>query len=314
MIRREIDKEGNKASDHVERSAFFCTGTYYGSMRDIGAYALIIQANELASWGIYAASAEAQITIPADMDKSRINSIRNHLKRAVKRLSEEGFLIEELKIQGGIQTAVKVPAVRVTAAGSERTKRLQNACLTARAGQDILLAGWIGIEGTLRIVGERERELRERFTPSFIRQIKAYDDEIAGFRKIAAAEEAGISFIRQITEGGILAALWRLSQETGLGMELDMKKFAVRQETIEVCEYFRLNPYQLTSGGSFLMLAEHGGAAAEALWRKGIAAAVIGRLDGGNDKVIRNGEDMRYIDRPAPDELMKVFDRPADVI
>ena len=156
--------------------------------------------------------------------------------------------------------------------------------------------------------------MRERFTPSFIRQIKAYDDEIAGFRKIAAAEEAGISFIRQITEGGILAALWRLSQETGLGMELDMKKFAVRQETIEVCEYFRLNPYQLTSGGSFLMLAEHGGAAAEALWRKGIAAAVIGRLDGGNDKVIRNGEDMRYIDRPAPDELMKVFDRPADVI
>ena len=133
MIRREIDKEGNKASDHVERSAFFCTGTYYGSMRDIGAYALIIQANELALWGIYAASAEAQITIPADMDKSRINSIRNHLKRAVKRLSEEGFLIEELKIQGGIQTAVKVPAVRVTAAGCERTKRLQNACLTARA-------------------------------------------------------------------------------------------------------------------------------------------------------------------------------------
>lgn len=62
------------------------------------------------------------------------------------------------------------------------------------------------------------------------------------------------------------------------------------------------------------MLAEHGGEAAEALWRKGIAAAVIGRLDGGNDKVIRNGEDMRYIDRPAPDELMKVFDRPADVI
>lgn len=312
MIQRDMDKDENKASDHVGRTALFCTGTYYGSMRDVGVYALIVQANELASWGVYAASAEAQITIPADMDKSRINSIRNHMKRTVKRLSEEGFCIESLKIQGDIQTAVKVPAVRVAAAGTGETKRPRSACLTARAGQDILLAGWIGIEGMLRVAGERERELRERFTPSFIRQIKSYDGEIAGFRKIAAAEEAGISFIRQITEGGIFAALWRLSQETGLGMELDLKKIAVRQETIEVCEYFRLNPYQLTSGGSFLMLAEHGGAAAEALRQKGIAAAVIGQLNGGNDKVIRNGEDMRYIDRPAPDELMKIFGRPAD--
>ena len=113
--------------------------------------------------------------------------------------------------------------------------------------------------------------------------------------------------IRQITEGGILAALWRLSEETGLGMDLDMKKFAVRQETIEVCEYFRLNPYQLTSGGSFLMLAEYGGAAAEALREKGIAAEVIGRFTDCNDKVIRNGEDVRYVDRAGEDELMKVL-------
>lgn len=309
MIQWEIDKDGNKnpGNGEIERSAYFCTGTYYGSRRDIGAYALVVQVNELASRGVSAASAEAQISIPADLDRSRINSVRNHIKRTAKNISEAGFDVESLKIEGGIQTALKVPAVRVTAAGIQRVRRLQSACLTARAGQDILLAGWIGIEGMLRIVGEREHELRERFTPAFIRQIKAYGSEVWGLRKITAAWEQDISVIRQITEGGILAALWRLSEESGLGMSLDMKKMAIRQETVEVCEYFRLNPYQLTSGGSFLMLAEHGEAAAKRLRQKEIPAAVIGQLTDNNDKVIHNGEDVRYIDRPAPDELMKIF-------
>ena len=70
MIRLDMDGDKNKGSGGTERTAFFCTGTYYGSMRDTGAYALFVQANELASRGICEASVEAQISIPADMDKS----------------------------------------------------------------------------------------------------------------------------------------------------------------------------------------------------------------------------------------------------
>ena len=254
------------------------------------------------------ASVEVRISIPAEMDKSRINSVRNHMKRAAKKLSEEGFIIEDIQIRGGIQTAIRVPAVRIMAAGTANRKEgIESASFNAGDGRDILLTGWIGLEGMLRIIGEREHELRDRFTPTFIRQMKAFDSEICGLGKIRAAQDAEIFLVRQITEGGILAALWRLSEETGMGMSLDMKKISIRQETIEVCEHFRLNPYQLTSGGSFLMLAEHGEAAAEKLRQKGIAAVVIGRLTDGNDKVMHNGEDVRYIDRPGADELMKVF-------
>ena len=277
-------------------------------MRDTGAYGLFVQANELASLGVSKASVEVRISIPAEMDKSRINSVRNHMKRAAKKLSEEGFIIEDIQIRGGIQTAIRVPAVRIMAAGTANRKEgIESASFNAGDGRDILLTGWIGLEGMLRIIGEREHELRDRFTPTFIRQMKAFDSEICGLGKIRAAQDAEIFLVRQITEGGILAALWRLSEETGMGMSLDMKKISIRQETIEVCEHFRLNPYQLTSGGSFLMLAEHGEAAAEKLRQKGIAAVVIGRLTDGNDKVMHNGEDVRYIDRPGADELMKVF-------
>lgn len=284
------------------------TGVYYGGMRDGAAYGLLTEVNELAAQGVHAGSAEIRIEIPADMDKSRMHSIRNHIAKAMEKLETEDFQLEELHIAGEKCAALRVPQIVITAAGeTDQKERIADALLTARAGQDIVYAGWAGLEGMLRIIGEKEAELRERFTPAFIGQMKAYDSELCGLSKIAVADAMGVSVIRQVSRGGILASLWDLAKDTELGLNLDLKKIAVRQETIEVCEHFRLNPYQLASGGSFLMLAENGEALADALNQKGIQAAVIGQLTDSNDKVIHNGEDMRYIDRPAPDELMKIF-------
>lgn len=284
------------------------TGVYYGGMRDGAAYGLLTEVNELTAQGVHAGSAEIRIEIPADMDKSRMHSIRNHIAKAMEKLETEDFQLEELHIAGEKCAALRVPQIVITAAGeTDQKERIADALLTARAGQDIVYAGWAGLEGMLRIIGEKEAELRERFTPAFIGQMKAYDSELCGLSKIAVADAMGVSVIRQVSRGGILASLWDLAKDTELGLNLDLKKIAVRQETIEVCEHFRLNPYQLASGGSFLMLTENGEALADALNQKGIQAAVIGQLTDSNDKIIHNGEDMRYIDRPAPDELMKVF-------
>lgn len=284
------------------------TSVYYGGMRDGAAYGLLTEVNELAAQGVHAGSAEIRIEIPADMDKSRMHSIRNHIAKAMEKLETEDFQLEELHIAGEKCAALRVPQIVITAAGeTDQKERIADALLTARAGQDIVYAGWAGLEGMLRIIGEKEAELRERFTPAFIGQMKAYDSELCGLSKIAVADAMGVSVIRQVSRGGILASLWDLAKDTELGLNLDLKKIAVRQETIEVCEHFRLNPYQLASGGSFLMLTENGEALADALNQKGMQAAVIGQLTDSNDKIIHNGEDMRYIDRPAPDELMKVF-------
>lgn len=284
------------------------TGVYYGGMRDGAAYGLLTEVNELAAQGVHMGSAEIHIEIPADMDKSRMHSIRNHIAKAMEKLETEDFQLEELHIAGEKCAALRVPQIVITAAGeTDQKERIADALLTARAGQDIVYAGWAGLEGMLRIIGEKEAELRERFTPAFIGQMKAYDSELCGLSKIAVADAMGVSVIRQVSRGGILASLWDLAKDTELGLNLDLKKIAVRQETIEVCEHFRLNPYQLASGGSFLMLSENGEALADTLNQKGIQAAVIGQLTDSNDKVIHNGEDMRYIDRPAPDELMKIF-------
>ena len=86
-----------------------------------------------------------------------------------------------------------------------------------------------------------------------------------------------------------------------------MKKLSILQETVEVCEYYRFNPYQLTSTGCLLITTDEGEALADELKQNGIAASVIGKMTDNNDKMLHNGEEVRYIDRPAPDEILKIY-------
>ena len=79
------------------------------------------------------------------------------------------------------------------------------------------------------------------------------------------------------------------------------------QETIEICECYRLNPYQLRSEGCFLIVTDEESRVERLLAEQGIRGTVIGEIANNNDKIIRNGEDIRYIDRPAPDELAKIL-------
>ena len=108
------------------------------------------------------------------------------------------------------------------------------------------------------------------------------------------------------------AGFWQLygemAESSGVGIEVDLKKMAIRQETVEICEYFHLNPYQLTSAGSVLIFAEDGEKLVEKFQKEGRQAVVLGRTTVDTARVILGGEEKRYLDRPAPDELLKMYE------
>ena len=45
----------------------------------------------------------------------------------------------------------------------------------------------------------------------------------------------------KITAGGVCAALWILGEKLCTGLCADLRSVPVRQETIEICEYFDIN-------------------------------------------------------------------------
>lgn len=247
------------------------------------------------------ASVSVQIAYPEYVFKSRIHKIEKLLKKACKK-----YHIDLVQVQASANPAVQVIAVTVTGIAKAPKEEAWN-LETARACRDIVLVGNVGMDGMLRITEEKEQELKTRFAPVFLKQILSYGQQIFALREIEVAKAGGAFVVRQIADGGILAALWNLALELDQGLDLDMKRFSILQETIEVCEHFRLNPYQMISTGSFLAVTDNGEVLADALNNQGITAAVIGHTTDNNDKIIRNGEETRYIDRPAPDEILKLY-------
>ena len=103
-------------------------------------------------------------------------------------------------------------------------------------GQEILLCGCTGLEGTLRILDEAENELRSRFVPSFLAGAKAAGSELVLPQTLAGAlalrspgGERLVTAARQIGSGGILAALWDLAEAAQIGLEVDMSLMTLRQ-------------------------------------------------------------------------------------
>ena len=81
----------------------------------------------------------------------------------------------------------------------------------------------------------------------------------------------------------------------------------MKQETIEICEFFEINPYDLLSGGCLLMAADNGYDLARILEGTGIPAAVIGKTTGSHDRVVINEEERRFLELPKPDEIYRVL-------
>lgn len=275
--------------------------TLYGHSGYTGVYALAAVVNDLLAAAGSDPIVSVQIEMPDYTFDSRLHAIQRELKEACELYKVE-LRDMTCKQHGGVNLPM------VTVAGIARAPKEEAWCKdTLRAGQDIVLAGYIGMEGMLRILDEKEAELKKRFAPAFIEQIRSYRQYLFAGPTISVAKAGGSSAIRQVSEGGILAALWDLAKDADEGLDLDMKKLNILQETIEVCEHYRINPYQLASTGSMLIVTDQGEALADELNQNHIKATVIGKLTDNNDKLLHNGEEVRYIDRPAPDEILKMY-------
>lgn len=179
-------------------------------------------------------------------------------------------------------------------------------------GDELVVAGPVAAQGTAVIAEKKEKELRKYFSVEFIRDChRLLKDYGTGMTREEnkiwdMAEDAGADAIYLMGEGGFLSALWKMSEASGTGLKADLRSVPIRQETVEVCERFDLNPYRLLSGGSILIGMKGGEGFAQELRRMGYMAAVVGQADSGNDRLLYSGENARYLERPYPDEISKL--------
>ena len=275
----------------------------YGNEKDLCVFAMAKAVNELATRGASPSGVGIQILLPDFAYESRLKMMIAMAETAAEEQNLQ-ILHADAQVVPGIQTTI----VNVTAVGNLCAGRLFQSNM-AKAEQEIVLLKWMGLEGSLRVKRAREEELKGRFISTFLDKLEASRKEIFSASAIETAAAVGVSAMHQIGDGGILAALWELAESAGIGLSVDMRKIAVKQETIEVCEYFHLNPYQLTSTGSILVVTEKGEELVDTLKESNVEAVIIGRTAKGNERVLMNGEEKRYLDRSAPDELAVFYSK-----
>lgn len=179
-------------------------------------------------------------------------------------------------------------------------------------GHELVVVGAVALEGTALLARKEYTELRTYFSEGFLCQCmnlrKDYGiEEDAKSSKVwQMAQKAGASALYALNEGGILSALWKMAEASGVGLLADLRRIPIRQETIEVCERFDLNPYYLLSHGALLLGIPSGENLVQEYRRLGLPASVIGQTNDGNDRLLYSGENTRYLDRPARDEIFKM--------
>ena len=124
-----------------------------------------------------------------------------------------------------------------------------------KAADHIVMTKSAALEGTWLLASETGERLRERF-PERILETARSTRKLLSVRR--EAEIAGHSIMEDLAEGGILAALWRLSEHTKKGFRVDLLSVPLLQESIEVAEYYDFDPFAAMSGGCFLAAVPDG--------------------------------------------------------
>ena len=211
--------------------------------------------------------------------------------RAIDAVCEDAGIV----VLGGhtqVSRAVKNIVVTVTAIGEAYEQALTPSSAAA-PGMDVIVTGYVGLEGTAILANEKRAELETRFSKAFIDKSAAYIDHISTAMEAASAIGAGVAAIHDASQGGIFGALWDMAEASGIG--------------IEISEFFDINPYKLLSGGSLIIIAADGTRVLRELEKTGQNAVIVGATTDSNDRVLISGEERRFLETAQTDEIYKVF-------
>ena len=164
--------------------------------------------------------------------------------------------------------------------------------------KEIIITGSVALSGVRKIIDKKYKEITDKYPERIIEKIISCSESLADTEALLLSFEPVYS--KQLGEGGLFSGLWHMSKELKSGFCVDMRRVPVLQETIEICEMFNINPYCLESGQAGIFVCED--------YKNSLPESfVIGRLDDSNDKRLLTGDRVRFLDRPAPDELLKIL-------
>lgn len=235
-----VVKAGNKL-------AVLSTDPITASVKDIGRLAIHITCNDIATKGILPSGILLAIMLP---EGSSVLDLETIIIQATETARELG-----VSIVGGhteVTRSVNQPIIVSTAIGVAENKKDDN----AEIGDIIIMTKRAGIEGSGIIASDREKELEGKMTKEEILRAKNFLNQASVVKEGIVAGSLGVCKMHDITEGGVLGAIWETCHNLGLGCEINKDKILVYEETKKISDIFDIDYLKLISSGSMLIVVK----------------------------------------------------------
>jgi hydrogenase maturation factor len=280
-----------------------------GAEKWLGWLAVHVNANDVATRGVQPRWFNSIILLPKNSTTELIEKICTQMDKAARQL--------KIAIIGGhceVTSGIDHPIVTGCAIGvAENGKYLT--CSGARIGDKIILTKGSGIEGTAILASDRRIELQIVFDEKLLRKAESFFERISVVKDaLIAFKIGGVSAMHDPTEGGVAGGLHELADAAKVGFNVYHEKIIVPEETQKICAYFNIDPLQLISSGSLLVIAkeEKANEIIGSLSRNGVNASIIGEIIDstlGRNLITKTGEKTELV-RPLSDHLWKVIGKP----
>lgn len=265
----------------------------------IGELAININLNDIASSGIEPIGVLVTILLPPKTTYDELENIIDEIDKVC--------IKHNIDILGGhteVTDAVNRVVISVTAVGKGFKKDFIKTS-GANVGDDVVLTGYAGLEGTSIIANDFEEYLKTKIDVNTIEKAKGLIEDISVLKAAKIAKDYGVTAMHDVTEGGVLGALWEISEAAGKGIHIIKDNIPILKETIEICKVFDIDAYKLISSGSLVVTCKNGEELCKKFIQNGINAKVVGKIIE-YDKIVESNNKIEELMQPYSDEIYKV--------
>ncbi len=255
--------------------------------------------------GVKASQAAVFVQVPADMSE---REIRGLIRGAVESLEGREILISDISVsrenmeRAVINVSVSGENVLPVLYGNADDDGVSVEEPVKEKKFSVVMLGAAATEGAVVLREVFSERLEGIYSKQFLddgtlmEEIKAG----AGFCTDGVVAE----YMVPVKDGGVFGALWELGEQLHLGMRIDVKKIIISPLTVEICETLDISPYTMMGGGAALAVVSDTEGYLNRCEKSGIRASVIGELFRGNDRLIVNEDEERYVEPFREDGLM----------
>jgi len=271
-----------------------------GADKNIGKLAVHVNCNDIAACGAEPVGLLVTILAPESATMEQISEIMKEIDEETKKLNVE--------ILGGhteVTKAVNKIIVSCTAIGKAKALKAVTTA-GARFGDDIIVTKTLCLEGSSILANDYSNRASQVLTPEELLEASNYIDKLSVVEEGLAAGKIGANSMHDITEGGVLGALWEMAKASNLGFKVYEEKMPISDISKRLCEHFKIDPLKFISSGSMLITAENGQEFVHLLKRCGIKSTIIGKITEEKGILVNINEIENEVKPPERDELFRV--------